>query len=166
MKLGLVSRAFLTAAATLACSVAFAAPPSEAQVTQLLEASRSNEMLEGAMQQQLQGVSQQLVAHLVEGKNLSQAEQEKLSAVMQRAMASLGKSLTWEKVKPTFIKIYADTFDADDVQAMIDFYQSPAGKKMVEKTPQLMQNTMAAMQEIMLPALQEMEKEMAEAMKE
>jgi len=165
MQLGFVSRALVAAAATLACSVAFSAPPSEAQVTQLLEVSRSKEMLEGTMQQQLQGVSQQLVAHLIEGKNLSQAEQEKVSAVMQRAMDTLGKNLAWEKVKPIFVKLYTDSFEAEDVQAMIGFYQSSAGQKMLEKTPQLMQNAMVAMQGIMMPALQEMEKEMAAAMK-
>jgi len=106
MKLGFVSRALVAAAATLACSVAFSAPASEAQVRQLLEVSRTKEMMSQAIHQQTADVPQKLVQHLLADKNPSPEEQAKFVAVMERALASLEKSLSWEKMEPAFLKFY------------------------------------------------------------
>jgi len=164
--MGLVSRAFLTACATLACSLAFAAPASEADVRKLLEVSRTKEMTVDAAQQQLAVLPQQLVQHWLADKNVTQEEQAKFVAMMERALALLEGNLSWEKMEPVFLKLYLETYDADDVQAMLNFYQSPAGQKMLEKTPRLMQKMAEVMQEMMIPALKDLEREMEAALKE
>jgi len=166
MKLGFVSRALVAAAATLACSVAFSAPPSEAQVRQLLEVSRTKEMMEGVIRQQTATMPQQMVQHVLADKNPSPEEQAKFVAVLERGLASLEKSLSWEKMEPVFIKMHTEVFDADDVQAMLSFYQSPSGQKMLEKMPLLMQKMGETMQTMMIPAIEAMEKEIEAALKE
>jgi len=159
-------RAWVVAAATLVGTAVWAAPPSEAQVKQLLEVTRSKELMGGVMQQQFAALPQQLLEQVIADKNPTPEEQAKFFAIMQRAMAAVEKSISWEKMEPAFIKLYANTFDADDVQAMLNFYQSPAGQKMVAKTPQLTQNMLTTVQELIFPVIQEMEHEIAKAMVE
>ncbi len=74
----------------------------------------------------------------------AQAEQ-----LQQKTMALLADRLSYEKVKPLFIKLYMDVFTEEEIDGMVGFYQSPAGKAMLEKTPQLMQRLMPMMQKLM-----------------
>jgi len=156
----------LAAAAVLlgASAGALAQPPSTEQVRKLFEVTRTAEMTQASIGQ-MGAVPQQMIAQMTAGKNLSDEEQEKIAREMEKFQAVVARVMDWEKVEPIFIKMYADSFDAQDVQAMIDFYDSPAGRKMVAKTPQLMQNMMAAMQQLLLPLMQEMEKELQQTLK-
>jgi len=45
---------------------------------------------------------------------------------------------------------YAQTFTADQLDGIIAFYETPIGKKFVEKQPQIMSATMLKMNKIML----------------
>lgn len=58
----------------------------------------------------------------------------------------------WEGVKAEFkaddlinmvVPIYAKHLSHDDVKALISFYESPAGKKMIQVQPQIMSESMA-----------------------
>jgi len=143
---------------------ALAQPPSAEQVRKLFEVTRTAEMAQASIGQ-MGSMPQQMIAQMTAGKNLSPEEQEKIAREMEKFQSVVARVMDWDKVEPIFIKMYADTFDAQDVQAMIDFYDSPAGRKMVDKTPQLMQNMMAGMQQILIPLMQEMEKELQQTLK-
>ncbi|MGO9241362.1 MAG: DUF2059 domain-containing protein [Bryobacteraceae bacterium] len=76
----------------------------------------------------------------------ARAQSEQLQ---QKTMALLADRLSYEKVKPLFIKLYMDVFTEEEIDGMVGFYKSPAGKAMLEKTPQLMQRLMPMMQKLM-----------------
>lgn len=42
------------------------------------------------------------------------------------------------------VKVYSETYTKEDIKAMIAFYDSPVGKKMAEKTEELMEKSQAA----------------------
>ena len=48
------------------------------------------------------------------------------------------KNLSFEKLKPEFIRIYTDAFSQQEIDDMIEFYQTPTGKKTIELMPDLM----------------------------
>ncbi|MEP6810086.1 MAG: DUF2059 domain-containing protein [Chthoniobacterales bacterium] len=50
----------------------------------------------------------------------------------------LGKYMSWESLKPDLVKLYMDEFSEAELGDINRFYQTPAGKKMVEKLPALM----------------------------
>ena len=54
---------------------------------------------------------------------------------------------------PMFVKAYADTFTDSEIDAIVAFYKTPAGKAMIEKQPALtakiMQTIQAQMADLM-----------------
>ena len=66
--------------------------------------------------------------------------------------------LTDDKLMDEVIPIYARHFTHADVRGMIDFYDTPLGKKTIEAMPSLMQESMQASQrwaQQVMPGLQE-----------
>ncbi|MDD4341862.1 MAG: DUF2059 domain-containing protein [Kiritimatiellae bacterium] len=47
----------------------------------------------------------------------------------------------WEALHPRIVALYAQLFTDADIQALIDFYTSPAGQKLLEATPDLSERT-------------------------
>jgi hypothetical protein len=57
-------------------------------------------------------------------------------------------------MKKILVPSYSETFSQEEVDGLIAFYQSPAGKAYVEKMPTLLQKTMGQMQQFMGPFVQ------------
>jgi hypothetical protein len=51
--------------------------------------------------------------------------------------------LSWEKLRPQYVKLYSGTFMEEELAAILAFYKSPAGRAMLEKMPQLMLKSMS-----------------------
>jgi hypothetical protein len=49
----------------------------------------------------------------------------------------ISDALSWEKLKPDFVKIYMEAFSEPEIDGMLAFYKSPVGQAMVAKTPAL-----------------------------
>lgn len=83
---------------------------------------------------------------------------DKLLNVMKEDMA-------WSKMRDDYIDIYAKVYTEEEILDINKFYRSPAGKKMIEKMPQLLQETMTVTQKSMqklIPKLQQISEEMAQ----
>ena len=138
----------------LSAPLALAAPPSEAQIDRLLEVMRAEQTVEAVLPQ-VRASQQQLVEQAT--RNASPAQRE---AAMQAAAASLRaveSTLSWESLQPVYRDIYVRTFSAEDTDAMVAFYSSPAGQNLLDKMPLLMQNTMTAVQGLVLPMLERLQ---------
>lgn len=66
-------------------------------------------------------------------------------AIGKRAMAAVQKVvekyLSWEKLKPDYMQIFAETFSEQELDDLIAFYRTPSGRALVEKTPAMMEKT-------------------------
>lgn len=138
---------------------AFAAPPSDAQVDKLLEVMRARQTLE-VIVPQVKASQQQMLAQLTAGKSLTPAQKAEVDRILAQSDARMAELLTWQKFEPLYRDIYRQTFDAADMDAMIAFYSSQAGRNLLDKMPLLMQNTMASMQKLIVPMLQQLEKDL------
>ncbi|HEV3409207.1 MAG TPA: DUF2059 domain-containing protein [Chthoniobacterales bacterium] len=72
--------------------------------------------------------------------------------------AFLGKYMSWASVKEDMIKIYMTEFTEPEIKELIAFYQTPVGKKTVQKLPSLLQKSAELSQQRMqqhLPELQQ-----------
>ena len=61
--------------------------------------------------------------------------------------------------------IYASNFSAEELRAVTAFYKTPAGQKFLQKTPAVMQQTMAAGQQFGQSAAADMQKRMIEELR-
>ena len=141
---------------------AFAQQPTAAQADRLLDVMRARETVD-AMLLQIQLSQQQMVAQLTDGQQLDEADRARLAELMQKSHVRMVEALAWDKLAPVYRDIYLRTFTGEDMDAMIAFYSSPAGQKLLDRMPQLMQNTMVAVQQLVLPMLQEMEQDIRAA---
>ncbi|MEO7142385.1 MAG: DUF2059 domain-containing protein [Bryobacteraceae bacterium] len=83
--------------------------------------------------------------------------QNQANAQQRQAQMSklLEDRLSWEKLKPQYIRIYAETYTEEELDGILAFYQSPAGRAMLEKAPVILSKTMKVGQD----AVQDMEPE-------
>ena len=154
------TRIFALAVLLAAAPLAAAQQPSEAQVDRLLEVMRAKETLDATLPQ-VQAMQQQMVAQMTADQELDEEDRARINRMLESTNSSLATVLTWERMGPMYRDIYAQTFTADDVEAIIGFYESPAGQKTLDKMPQLMQNTMNAVQQLVMPLLQQLEQDIA-----
>ena len=95
--------------------------------------------------QQMERIQKQMIAQ--EAK--SPEEKAKAEAAMEAAMQSAEEEFTWDKIGQTFVDIYAEVFTKEELEELTRFYESPIGRKFVEKQPQLQATTMKRMQTLM-----------------
>lgn len=80
---------------------------------------------------------QQMFAQRFAQANAPESKKALLESYQAKANAVLEKAIGWDKVKPDFIKLYTSTFTESELKELIKFYESPLGKKMMEKMPSL-----------------------------
>jgi len=136
------------------------APADDARIDRLLEVTRARQMLD-AMLPQIEASQHQMLAQMTAGRELDAAQQQRVDRLLANSSSSVRKALSWDTLAPVYRDIYRQTFTGDDIDAIIAFYESPTGQRMLEKMPELMQNTMSAMQRLIVPMLQQMERDVA-----
>ncbi len=155
----LLPRLFASACLALFAASAFAAPPTDADIERLLKASRAQSML-GAILPQMEAMQQQQFQQLTAGKELSAEQRAEVQRIQSRTNEIVRKSLAWEEMHPLYMDVYRKTFTSEEVKAIAKFYESPAGKNLLDKTPALMQNLMLAIQQKVVPMLEELQAEL------
>ncbi len=103
-------------------SAAFAQTASEQSIKQLIVETGAAEM--GTM------VFDQLLGQL------------KAAGATDAQIAEVKKEFNVDQLVDLLVPVYQKQFTEEDVKAFLEFYQSPAGKKLVEKQPAIMQESM------------------------
>ncbi|KRG45160.1 hypothetical protein ARC78_02945 [Stenotrophomonas pictorum JCM 9942] len=138
---------------------ALATPASDGDINRLLAASRAQTMLD-AMLPQMEAMQSQQFAQLTAGQALTPEQKARVQRIQQRTSQTLREALSWSQMRPMYVDLYKKSFSKEDVLAMAEFYESPAGQSLLDKTPQLMQNLMLAMQQKMTPLLADLEQDL------
>lgn len=148
----------------LCAAPAFAARPSDAQIDQLMH-SMNYERMKGEMLKQMREAAE-MMAENEAGDRLDDKQRETLKRRLAQQMSMVDEMLDWKAVAPIYRKVYGETFDAAEVQAIIDFYDSPAGRSIMEKMPQAMSRTMQEMQPLMKTMFERMQRELHNEVKD
>jgi hypothetical protein len=152
-------RLLLAALLALAAAPALAEPPSDGDINRLLSASRAQNMLD-SMLPQIEAMQRQQFAQLTAQRPLDAAQQQKVQQIQERTQATVRKALSWQEMRPLYVNLYKQSFSKQDVLAMAEFYESPAGQSMLDKTPQLVQNLMGAIQQKITPLFVDLQKDL------
>ncbi len=161
-----LSRLLLTATLMLGnIAVAVAATPSDSDINRLLAASRAQSMLD-AMLPQMEAMQAQQFAQLTQAQSFNPEQKERVQRIQQRTSQTLREALAWSQLRPMYVDLYKQSFSKEDVLAMAEFYESPAGQSLLDKTPGLMQNLMVAIQQKMNPLLANLQKDLEQIVNE
>ena len=115
-------KTFLFTVFALLTSSLLAEPSADlALAEQVVELTGAQQSMEDGFKASTSGIVSQLA-------KLGDAELTK--AVTDATLAFFKANYEWSKLKPLIAQIYTETYTAEELQAIVTFYQSPAGKKM------------------------------------
>ena len=113
-----------------------------AKAEELLNLTQTDQMMKSFLEP-MKGV---LTAQM--NKTDMPAEKRAKANEMQgKIMALIADRLS--EAKPALVKIYTDTYTEEEIDGILAFYKSPAGKALLQKMPQVMQRSMPVMMQLM-----------------
>jgi hypothetical protein len=66
--------------------------------------------------------------------------------------------MPWAKLKPEYVKIYASAYSEAELGELAAFLRTPLGRKWVDKTPELMQQSAEMSQRMVMPHMPELQR--------
>lgn len=120
---------------------AFAQPASNQSVKELLKITKSEQLL-GQMSQQMNSMMHSSMEKITQGKKLTTKQELAMINYAQELGKIMQEELTWAKLEPDMIKIYAEEFTQEEIDGMLQFYKTPVGQSMIDKMPIVMQKSM------------------------
>ena len=105
---------------------------------------------------------QQMLAQRFAQAKAPESKKAVLERYQAKANAELDRAIGWDKIKPELIKLYTES-ELKDLNA---FYQSPLGKKVLEKMPRLTAESAQLTQAKLQGAVEPVNKLMADMDKE
>jgi tetratricopeptide (TPR) repeat protein len=90
-------------------------------------------------------------AQVLRGVPSSPEEQRALEAYRAKLLALTQAELGWPALKDLYAQVYAESFTQDEIDGLIAFYGSPAGRALAEKQPQLLQTVNRDLQQQIAP---------------
>jgi hypothetical protein len=86
------------------------------------------------------------------------AEQTKANDQLQDKLATiLSKALSWEKLKPAYVKLYASAYTEEELDGILAFYKSPAGQALIANSPSVMAKASEIVQQQLASAMPEIQ---------
>lgn len=140
------------------------APPTDASIRELLAVTESRKLLDGAAAQ-LDLNMQASIQQALQGQSLNQAQRRVIDAMRVQLVDLFKEELTWESLEPGIIDMHKKTFTQSEIDGMLQFYQTPAGKALIAKMPLVMQANLQLMQSRMQSLLPEVQRLQIETMK-
>lgn len=134
---------------------------SKVSIQELIEITQSKKMFDGVMAQ-MDGMMKASMQQSLAGQKLTDEHKNILSDMQKKIIALFQSDLKWEVLEPDMIEVYRQSFSQSELDGMLSFYKTEAGKAVIAKMPVVMQGSMQLMQErmkVMMPKLQKIQKE-------
>lgn len=80
---------------------------------------------------------QQMLAQSFTQAKAPESKRAVLERYQAKANAELDKVVAWSVLRPELVKLYVDAFTEQELKELLAFYQSPLGKKVLERMPML-----------------------------
>jgi uncharacterized protein len=131
------------------------APASDASIREMLELTNSRQMLD-SVKGQMTAMMNTTMQNVTRSQTITPERQAVLDRMSAKISAVLADMLNWDDMLPMYLRTYRAAFTQDEIDGVIKFYKSPAGKAYVKKMPVVMQNVMQEMPEFIKPVQEKM----------
>lgn len=142
-----------------------AEPPTPASIEKLMVVTHSDRIID-QMFFSMDSMMRNLVNQSVQQNGMSKEGRQVLDNYMGRIMKVMREEMSWAKIKPIYVQVYAETFTQQEIDDMLAFYATPSGQSMIEKMPVVMKKSMALTQSHIAPLMQRMQLELQQAIAE
>ena len=141
-----IIRTVLTISAVLLIGTSVvAAPASDESVATLLELAQVQTTMD-SMTGGYEKILREGLNQTYHERGVSIEQQKVLDGMVPKFVALLREEMNWAKLKPLYIASYQETFDQAEIDGLIQFYKSAAGRSFVKKMPVLQDKTAALTQ--------------------
>jgi uncharacterized protein len=138
-----LKRIFCLIAVAALASVCFAqtddSPATREDIENYLQVMHSQQLMAKTMQAMSKGVQQVFHQQYLEHKDELPADYE---ARMTARMNELFSNMPMDDMMQAMVPVYQKHFTKSDVDSLIAFYSSPAGQKLLQEMPAIMQESM------------------------
>ncbi len=135
-----------------------------ASVEKLLLLTEQDQLLEQSFSQVKQLLFQQF-----QQTELTKEQSQIIEKYYNIMFDVMKEEMSWDKMKEDFVQLYMSVYTEDEINQLIGFYESSIGQKSIQKTPLIMEKTMAISQKYtknMIPRIQELVTEMMNEMQD
>src|SRR5258708_28689495 len=112
-------------------------------------------MLDG-MKGQMTAMMNSAMQNATKDQTITPERQAILDRMSVKMSAVVTGMLNWDDLLPMYLRTFRASFTQDEIDGVIKFYKSPAGRAYVKKLPLVMQNIMREMPEFMKPVQEQM----------
>jgi uncharacterized protein len=150
-------------------------PEKRALIKELLEltevAKMAAQMMDTTMAQMDTQLPQIISQSMLADPNLSPAEREQINQQVAASTARFSKRFRellpqrvnfGQLMEELYYPLYDKHFTEAELKDLVAFYKSPTGRKFIQATPQLMQEAMAAANQVLTPKLLALLREITE----
>jgi hypothetical protein len=105
------------------------------------------------------------MVQVMKQQNAKELDKEQEDELMTFVMSEM-KAMTKKAMSEDFPKIYDKYFEEKDIDALIEFYQSPAGQKLLLVTPDIQKEFMQSFMTDYMPEFQQKVEQKKQEIKE
>lgn len=102
----------------------------------------SAQIMQNAMDQAKSGAVEKIF-----GVNLTAEQQQRVGPFYEKLGKIMSDTLGWNNLEPEYTRLYSDAYTEQQIDDLLAFYKSPSGQVMIEKTPLLVQQANAIVQQ-------------------
>ena len=130
----------------------------EAKIERLLTSMNADAMIDQMFDQ----IKAMTASQIPPGTTPEQAAKGR--EIQSKILDLVKARISWEKMRPQYVKLYSETFSDEEISGMLGFYQSPAGRAMLAKMPTLTTKIMQVAQAQLTDLLPEIQRITREAL--
>lgn len=148
----------LAALFTLVFAFAASAKPDthRAAIEKLLAVTKQDQILDQTFTQLKQMATQEIQQFQ---PTITPEQKPLLEKFYTKMFDVMKEELSWNKMKEDFIQLYLSNFTEAEINDLIAFYETPSGKKYIEKTPVILKESLTITQKYtlnMMPKIQKL----------
>jgi uncharacterized protein len=141
------------------------APASDASIREMLELTNAHQLID-TMKGQVAAMTGNVTRETLKGQELTPERQAVMDRMREKMSAATADMLNWDTLLPVYMRTFRASFTQSEIDGVIKFYKSPAGRAYVKKMPVVMQNVMQEMQGLIKPMQEKMAVIQREAIQE
>jgi hypothetical protein len=100
---------------------------------------------------------QQVQIQQLQQMDLSSEAYATAQRYLRRINDLVAREMQWQEIKDDYIGLYTDSFTERELHQLIQFYSTPLGRKVIEKMPILMEQSMQLGQKKMMKIMPEIQ---------
>jgi hypothetical protein len=145
------------AALSFTASPVFADDASKAaKVEEFFKLSKMDDTLRQALAMSANQIKSGMLQQMT-GVKLSPEQEKSMGEFQDKVTTLVSGTLSWEKLKPAYVKLYAEAYTEPQIDDIVAFYKSPTGQAMVANNSVLMTKASAIVQKQLAEAMPEIQ---------